>query len=483
MSIFPETLKGTKYHLIGIKGTGMTAMAQYLHKSGAEITGSDTKETFYTDEILKSEGIVFKEGFSKANIPRKCDAVIYSAAYSPDTNDELAWAFELGLPTVVYPQALGELSLNKFCIGVAGVHGKTTTTAMIGTIVQRLGLPGAVIVGSGVRNFKGSQVLHLGNDFLVAETCEYRRHFLHFSPDILIVTSIEADHLDYFKDYQDILNAFIEYADKLPGNGVLVYCDEDKGACELADWAKANRPDVRLLPYGSKETSSEWTVADEKIQNGRLEFKLKCFSDRIFSIKTPGHHSVMNAAASLASVAMLIRKRYGKPYIAYSSEFIEGLAAFDGTNRRSEVLFENKDYLIMDDYAHHPTALRTTLRGLKALYPDRRLVVSFMSHTYSRTNSLFNDFVDSLTEADMVFLHKIYPSAREVKQPDSVEGIDIYNRLRAKGQECEYIDEPEEAVVPVLDILKPGDIFITLGAGNNWIISHEIAKKMETGTI
>ncbi|MBN2510299.1 MAG: UDP-N-acetylmuramate--L-alanine ligase [Spirochaetales bacterium] len=471
-----STLKDCRCYLIGIKGTGMTALAQYLHRCGALVEGSDGSDIFYTDAILKKEGIPYFETFDACHIHNNTDVFVYSAAYTKETNPELNAAFQTGKPVLIYPEALGALTKGRFSVGIAGVHGKTTTTAITGTLIDEADIPGAVIVGSGVRNFGGSQVLYKGGDFLVAETCEYRRHFLHFSPDIILVTSIEPDHMDYFKDYEDICDAFKQYIRLLPRNGVLIYCAQDNGASELAQWVIKEHSHIRCIPYGGSE-NSPYAIMSEEIVDGVIRFRLGKFPDALFELKVPGHHTVLNAAGSIAAVTELMRMRYGcEP----SAEILtRGLSRFFGTTRRSEILLKNDDYLIMDDYAHHPTAIAVTLKGLKEMYPGRRLVVSFMSHTYSRTNALFEEFCRSLMNADVVYLHRIYPSARETKAAGSVEGQDVFRRVSELGKTAFYYDQPHDSINHILSDLRPGDIFITLGAGDNWIISHTIAKKLE----
>ena len=471
-----RNLDKKSYYLIGIKGTGMTALAQYLKRSGAHVSGSDIPDTFYTDAILKKEGIAYYESFAASHITEDADAVIYSAAYSPETNAELKAAFASGKPVMVYPEALGAISAHNFAIGISGIHGKTTTTAIAGTLVDSIQARGAVIVGSGVRNFDGSQVLFTGDDFLIAETCEYRRHFLNFHPNIILVTSIEPDHLDYFKDYEDILNAFLEYSEKLPANGVLIYCAEDAGACELSAIVQRTRTDIRCIPYGGAG-SHRFGIAEEKVTDGKLLFKVNCFGSTVFELSVPGHHTVLNAIGSMAAVCELSESVYGTQ--PTQNKLQQGISTFRGTTRRSEILFSNDDYLIMDDYAHHPTAIAVTIDGLKKMYPERRIVASFMSHTYSRTNALFDDFCHALLKADVLFLHKIYSSAREQKQEGSVEGIDLYNRVTQLGGKAFFYEEPRDSIEHVYSCLKPRDIFISLGAGDNWIVSHEIAGMLE----
>ena len=198
---FPTQLEDVSAFMVGIKGTGMTALTEVLHRAGARVSGSDIAELFYTDAILDRLGVPVHVGFEAEALPADTSIVIYSAAYDPESNPQLIAARHRGIPRFTYPEALGELSRGRPALGVSGVHGKTTTTAMIGSLVKRLGLSGAVLVGSAAADFDGMSTYSGGQEFFVAETCEYRRHFLDYHPDIIIVTSIEPDHLDYYRDY------------------------------------------------------------------------------------------------------------------------------------------------------------------------------------------------------------------------------------------------------------------------------------------
>jgi UDP-N-acetylmuramate--alanine ligase len=228
-----------KVYMIGIKGTGMCALAELLFHSGVLVWGSDTSDTFYTDEILLSLGIPYYEGFAEshlANSPdekQKPDLVIYSAAYSPDNNCEMAYALGAALPMLKYTDALGVFSSNFDSSGIAGVHGKTTTTALAGTLIHSLNLPAQILAGSGVAAFGGTSTLSLGQKYFVAETCEYRNHFLSFHPNRIILTSVEWDHQDFFPSYESIRDSFVAYIKLLPQGGCLIYCFDDDGAREV----------------------------------------------------------------------------------------------------------------------------------------------------------------------------------------------------------------------------------------------------------
>ncbi|MFQ3620728.1 MAG: UDP-N-acetylmuramate--L-alanine ligase [Spirochaetales bacterium] len=477
MELSVQTFSTASFYLVGIKGTGMTALAELLIKLGAKVKGSDVPDTFYTDAILKALRISYVEGFREENLDNSVQYVIYSAAYDPATHPELVRARKLGLPIFSYPEALGILSSLLPSAGICGVHGKTTTTALAGTLVKTTGFAGCVLAGSAVSNFGDRSIYFGGQDFFIAETCEYRRHFLHFHPRWIVLTSVEADHLDYFKNYEDILNAFVEYGVRLPAGGTLIFCADDAGATEATVRILNSRPDIWAIPYGLS-AEGPYRIYDVKTEPGTTRFRLDGFP-LTFSLRIPGQHSVLNATAAIALVCTIREQlmqeagESGSCADAIEEALAEGVAAFKGSRRRSELIGEACGILIADDYAHHPTAIQKTLEGFKHFFPHRRLVVDFMSHTYSRTKALLEDFASSFTLADTVILHKIYASARE-KFDGSITGIDLYKAVQKHKDTVYYFEEVLEALPFLLEYLKPGDLFLTLGAGDNFRLSQAV---------
>ncbi|MDR2535456.1 MAG: Mur ligase domain-containing protein, partial [Treponema sp.] len=244
--------KGAKIYFIGIKGTGMCALAELLHNAGVQVSGSDVADVFYTDHILKEMHIPYFESFASEHISANIDLVIHSAAYSVETNPEMAEAKQRNIPILKYTDALGAYSAEFDSSGIAGVHGKTTTTAIAGTLIRGAKLPAQILAGSGVSVFRGHSTLTLGNKYFVAETCEYRRHFLAFHPRRIVLTSVESDHQDYYPTYESIREAFLEYCRKLPPEGELIYCADNPGAVEVAETLKQEHRNIQFLPYGFK---------------------------------------------------------------------------------------------------------------------------------------------------------------------------------------------------------------------------------------
>jgi UDP-N-acetylmuramate--alanine ligase len=466
---FPREIQNSVFYFVGIKGTGMAALAELLFRRGGRISGSDVAEKFYTDDVLTDLGIPYFEGFKAAQVPPDAALVVYSAAYSPDTHTELRMARELGLPLLSYPEALAAFSRRMPFGGIAGVHGKTTTTALAGTLVRELGLPGSVLTGSAAANFDGHSTWTGGEDFFIAETCEYRRNFLVFQPRWIILTSIEEDHLDYFKNYADIYSAFLEYCGVLEKGGALIYCADDHGSREAAAEIAGKRKDLRCIPYGI-QADGAYRVVSATEKSGAGLFRLAGI-DTDFEIHIPGFHTVLNCAAALALV-QTISSGLGRP--SPSPELLaKGVSSFRGCKRRSEILGEAAGILFMDDYAHHPTALKTTLQGLRSFYPERRIVADFMSHTYSRTQALLDDFAASFSSADIVILHKIYASARETNT-HSVSGRLLFEKTRSQHPHAVYFEEVMDAADYLKKELRAGDLFISLGAGNNWQLGKKL---------
>ncbi|MGA2765475.1 MAG: UDP-N-acetylmuramate--L-alanine ligase [Spirochaetia bacterium] len=470
--LLPHSLAGFRVHLVGIKGTGMAALAEILQARGARVTGSDTPETFYTDAVLRSLSIPFTEGFSQDNLPEDTQLLIHSAAYRREDNPEMAVAVERAIPMIAYPEALGQLSCLSDSSGVSGVHGKSTTTAMCGVILKAWGLPVTVLVGAEVPAFGNRSTLLQGDRYFVAETCEYRRHFLNFHPERILITSVEPDHLDYFTGQDDLQSAFEEYGALLPHGGQVVSCADEPGAASVTERILARRDDLQGVPYG-RSARGDFRVVDESLTEGCSGFALAGWRQR-FSLRIPGAHTVLNAAGALALCSLLWKKERPNADVDMAAA-AAALAAFSGSTRRSEIVGEAGGILFMDDYGHHPTAVRSTLEGIKRFHPGRRLIVDFMSHTYSRTRSLLHEFGTCFSSADIVILHRIYASAREPNE-GGISGRDLFLEVARHHGNVRYFEDPHEAAPFLMSELRPGDLFVTMGAGDNWKLGREVLR-------
>lgn len=492
---FPENLNGVHIHFVGIKGTGMVALVEILNARGARITGSDVSEKFYTDEILDKVGIKALP-FSKENITDDIYCVVYSSAYNPSSNLDLAEAMAKNIPMVLYSEALGAISETAFSAGICGVHGKTSTTGLTGTLLKATDLPCQVLAGSIISSFGNSctmtsEVLqNAGNDeqkYFVAETCEYQRHFMAFAPKAIILTSVESDHQDYYPTYEDIRDAFIDYILKLPENGTLIYCADDSGAVETAGIATKKRPDINLIPYGIT-AQGDYGITFGEVSGGRQKFTVASYGE--FQLCVPGNHNVLNATAALALTHTLLVSD-GKDPEEYSQRLKDALLTFAGGKRRSEIVGRAKtpngqEVIFIDDYGHHPTAVKTTLNGFRKFYGKHKIIVDFMSHTYTRTQALLEEFASCFSDADEVIINKIYGSAREDASAASVTGEILAQHAMNYHQHVSYEGEFAQASEKGYELLcqnsgeeyPEGYVFVTMGAGDNWKVGKLLLEKL-----
>jgi UDP-N-acetylmuramate--alanine ligase len=329
--------------------------------------------------------------------------------------------------------------------------------------MRAAGLPARILAGSAVKGFGGRSTLSLGDKYFVAETCEYRRHFLAFHPKRIVLTSVESDHQDYYPSYESILDAFVEYAKLLPPGGELIYCADDPGAREVSE--SLNKGIVKLTPYGLG-AAGDFRIASLQTGEERTLLRVAGFPGEL-RLRVPGRHIALDATAALALTDSLVKAEFGGWTEEQQEAARLALEEFRGSRRRQELLGEAGGVLFMDDYGHHPTAIKATLAGLREFYPRRRIVLSFMSHTYSRTAALLEEFAASMEDADLVALHKIYGSARETYR-GGVSGKTLFEKTASKRDGVYYVEEPLEAIGLLTELLRPGDLFLTMGAGDNW---------------
>jgi UDP-N-acetylmuramate--alanine ligase len=486
-----------KIYFIGIKGVGMTAIAQVLKLRGADVVGSDTHEKFFTDEVLTKSGIKFYEGFDAAHLAaEKPDLVIYSTAYT-DENVELATARKSGVAILSYPEALGQILKEGFGIAVCGTHGKTTTTAMLGFVLQELGADPTVIVGSAVPQLGGNARAGRG-EHVVIEADEYQNKFLYFYPQAIVLTSAEYDHPDFFKTEEDYFDAFRKFVAKIPADGFLVACADDKNVKEISA-----SPPGKIISYGL--SAGDWqakinpspSLPLEKGEGGvSFEVLEKGESRGIFKIKLLGNHNVANALAVIA-VAKELGFDLGK--------IREALEKFSGAVRRFEIKGEAAGVLVIDDYGHHPTEIRVTLEAARQKYPDKKIWCVFHPHTFTRTKALLSDFSKSFGAADKTIVIDIYGSAREVtggvSSQDLVElingvtpcvafarseatpprrGVSLTrSAIKKEGKDALYIPTIKEAADFLVREVKNGDVVITMGAGDVWRVGELLLEKLK----
>lgn len=456
-------------YFIGIKGAGMTALAELLFRQGIRVSGSDTEEIFYTDAVLRRLGISVSQPFSAGHIPLSTEAFIYSTAYSQENNVELREALATGKPVLSYPEALGLLTQQKLTLAVCGTHGKTTTSALLAETLKGIGRDPSAIVGSEIKNWGGGALAGKGQ-YLVVEADEYQDKLRFYHPFAAILTSVDWDHPDFFPDTSSYEEVFKRFVARIPKHGVLVACGDDARVLSVARSAVC-----KVITYGFHADNDVHIdtirVIDPESAEGKLglrqSFTLSVTGESYgsFSLRLAGKHNAQNAAAV---VALLIHLKFSVDNLS------ESLSAFSGTKRRFEQLGEFQEALVFDDYAHHPDEIRVTLRAIRELYPKRKLTVVFHPHTFSRTKALLPEFAEALSEADVVCLLDIYGSARETH--GGVSSLDITERINsifpAKAQ---YLPN-HQAVLEYLRgaHLSSTDLVVTMGAGDVWQVAESL---------
>lgn len=439
-------------HMVGIGGIGMSSIAEVLLLRGFRVTGSDLKRSDVT-ERLEQLGAVVYEGHRPEHVG-DADVVVYSSAVRPQENPEMLEALRRRIPVLPRAEMLGELMRMKFGIGIAGTHGKTTTTSMVGLVVSEGGFDPTIIVGGKVVAFESNAVAGEG-DIIVIEADEYDRTFLRLTPTLAVITSIEPEHLDIYQDLDDLMRAFRQFADSVPFFGAAILCLDDPNVQALV-----GQLDRRVRTYGLARQ------AEIRAENIRLEgfgshFDVLLQGEPLgpIQLQVPGLHNVRNALA-----AVTVGLELDIPFESIQA----GLVRFTGVRRRFERVGEAREVLIIDDYAHHPTEIRATLEAAAAAIPDRRLVAVFQPHLYSRTRDFEEDFARSFVDADVLVVTDVY-GAREAPIP-GVTGERIVELARRFGhRDAHYVPTRQQIPDYLLEhVLRPGDAVLFMGAGDIW---------------
>ena len=454
--------KPCRVHFIGIGGISMSGLAEILMDEGFQVSGSDMKESELTRH-LEAKGAKVVYGQRAANISDDMDVVVFTAAVHPD-NPEFAEAKRRGIPMLSRAELLGQMMRNyRQSLGVAGTHGKTTTTSMITEILLAADADPTISVG-GILNSIGGNIRVGGSDLFVTEACEYTNSFLHFFPTIGIILNIEEDHMDFFKDLNDIRRSFRRFAELLPVEGLLIINSDIPDYEEITEGLSC-----RVVTFGSSPD------ADYRAENtaydtfGHPSFDLIRKNEKDgrrprFSLKVPGEHNVCNA---LASIALADALRIPEAAVE------KGLLSFTGTDRRFQYKGEVNGVTIIDDYAHHPTEIRATLHAA-AHYPHRELWCVFQPHTYSRTKAFLKEFAEALSLADHVVLADIY-AARETDTL-GISSRDLERELAALGADVYYFPTFAEIEKFLSEKCMHGDMCITMGAGDVINIGEDLLK-------
>jgi len=447
-----------KIHFIGIGGIGMSGIAEVLHNMGYTVTGSDIRESD-TVKRLKSLGIKVFIGHSQENI-NHTDVVVFSSAVKSD-NPEIIKAKSLGIPVIPRAEMLAELCRLKYSVLVAGAHGKTTTTSLIAEVLNHAGFDPTVVVGGKLKSI-GSNARLGQSEFLVAEADESDGSFLKLNPSVSVITNIDKEHLDYFKNLRRIKKAFLEFANKVPFYGVSILCKECKHIRSLIP--NLNR---RYILYGFNDNADFYSRNIEyKDQKTYFEVFYKGKSLGIFKLPIPGRHNVLNALATIA-VSMELSVPLDKVKSAFEN--------FTGIGRRFEFKGERRGLKFYDDYGHHPTEIKAVIKTALLLKPER-LCVIFQPHRYTRTRDLMEQFVSAfkttLRKKDILFLMDIYPASESPIK--GVTGEILYKKLRASGVNVIFNPDKEKIKEDILKEIKKGDIVFTIGAGDVYKIGEAV---------
>jgi len=448
------------YHLIGIGGIGMSGIAQLLLRQGIKVSGSDLKESKITEELKKLGADIFI-GHDSKNI-KGADLIVYSSAIGED-NPEVREAKRQGISMVKRAEALARLMEDETVITVTGSHGKTTTSSLVAYLLLQAGLCPTVAVGGVIRNIDTNACLGDGK-FFVAEADESDGSFLYYRPKYSIITNIDYEHLDYYKDFKNEISAFGEFINKTRDNGCVFACSDD---VNLKDLFK--NYENKYVFFGLKDGAH---IYPKNIRIKGLSSEFDCFyKDKFidrFYLALGGQHNISNA---LSVIALGLELGIGLKFIK------DTLSDYKGAKRRLEIKFDGKDYLLIDDYAHHPTQIKATLSALKNL-KFNRLIAVFQPHRYTRTKLLSAEFAKSFDLADYIILTDIYPAGER-----PLEGVStklIYDKIKERAPSKQiYFLGKEEIAAHILKIIKPQDLLVTLGAGDIVRICDELVEKIK----
>ncbi len=458
----------TRWHFIGIKGAGMTALAELFQGAKKQVSGSDTAEVFYTDAILKRIGISVYSPFDPTNIQEATEAFVYSTAYRQENNPELAAAFASGKPVLSYPEALGALTEAKMTIAVCGTHGKTTTSALLAETLRVAGVDPSAIIGSEIRAWGGSALSGHGPHFVI-EADEYQNKLAHYQPFGVILTSVDWDHPDFFPTVEAYEQVFQDFVARVPRHGFSIVCG-DHARAEFITRTLPNRITYGFLDGAMVRAVDHRVLSEEERKDGMLqEFFVEHEGLRTgpYRIRLAGRHNVENALAVIAT---------GFALKLDPERVMLGLAAFTGTKRRFEFIGERNGALVYDDYAHHPAEIRATLSAFRDLYPKRRLFVIFHPHTFTRTKALLEDFAESFEQAEGVVILDIYGSAREVQ--GGVSAQDLVDRInRFTPEKAAHASDRTRLADEIAASMSADDIIVTMGAGDVWQLAEMMLKR------
>jgi len=453
--------KAKHIHFVGIGGIGMSGIAELLINLGYKVSGSDLKDTPVTRRLAELGGRIF-QGHKIEHI-EGADVVVYSSAVRQD-NPEILGSKDHYIPVITRAEMLAELMRLKYGVAIAGAHGKTTTTSMVASILTCGELDPTVVIGGRLDIWGGSNAKLGQGDILVAEADESDGSFLALSPTIAVVTNIDQEHMDYYGNMDNIRRTFVDFVNRVPFYGTAILCLDDEEIQGIIP-----RLNKRYLTYGM---NSQADLRGRDLEKGKSGFDLEVvFQNRSLgriTVGMPGEHNVANALAAMA---------VGLELDLDIKVIREGLMSLGGIGRRFQTIGEESDVMVLDDYGHHPTEITATLRTAKECWPERRLIVAFQPHRYTRTESLFDRFVISFNEADILVVTSIF-SAGE----NAIEGINaerLSQGIKEHGhKEVIFCPRLEDMLSTLLSVVRPGDLVITLGAGNIYEVGERLLKEL-----
>lgn len=440
----------------------MSGIAEILIHRGFIISGSDGSLSENTARLEKLGARIYL-GHRAENI-QGADVVVYTSAVKAEDNVETRAALERKIPTIKRSEMLAELMRMKYGIGIAGTHGKTTTTTMTGLVVQNGGFDPSIIVGGRVHSFDKTNAVVGKGDLFIVEADEYDRTFLKLTPSLVVITNVDVEHLDIYRDEEDIKDAFVEFANKVPFYGAVVVCLDDPNVRSIIPRIKR-----RILTYGLTPQARLRAIkitSSAMISTFEVQFDGATLGE--IELQAPGEHNVKNALASIG-----IGLELGMAF----DDIRNGLARFTGVFRRFQVKSDEKGILVIDDYAHHPTEVRATLQAARKGWPDRRLVAVFQPHLYSRTQQLHEEFGMSFFDADVLVVTDVYPSR---EQPiEGVSGALIADTTAAFGHKTvQYVPDKKDLPARLKELCQKGDMVITMGAGDIYLYGEQFAEMM-----
>ncbi len=448
-------LKKYHIHFVGIGGIGMSGIAELLLNLRYKVSGSDLKASDITENLKTLGGIIFV-GHHADHIS-DADVVVTSSAVGHDNSEVLA-AKQASIPVIPRAEMLAELMRLKFSIAVAGAHGKTTTTSIVASVLAQGGLDPTVVIGGKLKSIGTNAVLGQG-DFIVAEADESDGSFLKYSPTIAVVTNIDREHLDFYQDLDAIKSVFLDFIDRIPFYGLAVLCLDNESIQDLIPEIKK-----RYTTYGMS-AQADFQIKDVKFEKRRSRFSIYKEGQKLgnITLNLPGIHNVYNATASIA-----VGIELDVPFAAIQT----ALETLEGVQRRLEIKGEVNGITVVDDYGHHPTEIKITLEAVEKCWPDSRKVVVFQPHRYSRTQALFDDFTRSFYQSDVLLVLPIYAAGE--KRIEGLSSQDLCEGIKAHGhKEVFCATDMKKALAYLKKNLKPGDMLLTLGAGDVWKVGEQ----------